>query len=279
MPWQYQPTTEARLQQIFSECGGTDGNYLSTHYKRFAFTLECFASTWNGGARLLDVGGGWLHQGVLFRLAGFEVTSTDIGSMIWAPAQAAADRFGIPYIGFESLAAPVELEALPEASFDVILFAEIIEHITFNPVRMWKALYRLLAPGGRIVVSTPSVYSLQSSLWDPRRWIRRMGLGLPVDEILMVKDTAHHWKEYSVNELQRYFRLLSRDFRIAKALQVDGLYHEPWRGNTLRLARALKRAIPPLRQNIHLEVELPERREGIRIEPGWIWPGRDYSIP
>jgi len=271
---------QAEFLKIFSDCGGTDGNYLITHFPRYLYTLNTLLSTWNGDRkRVLDVGGGWLHQAVLFRLAGFDVTSCDLSSVIWWQVRSAADRHGIPIVPYENLAAPAELEALPPESFDVILFCEIIEHITFNPVRMWKALYRLLAPGGRIVVCTPSVYSLQGPLWSPERWRRRMGVGLRVDDILMIPDTAPHWKEYSLNELQRYFRLLSRDFRIAKALQVDGLYAEPWRGWKLRAARLLKRHVPPLRQNIHMEIALPAKSEGITITPGWDWPPPNYTIP
>jgi 2-polyprenyl-3-methyl-5-hydroxy-6-metoxy-1,4-benzoquinol methylase len=266
--------------KLFEECGGADSSYLETHYKRFVFTLDEFLRTWDWrGKRLLDVGGGLMHQAILFRLAGFDVTSADLSSIIWPRARAVAERHGVIILPFESLAAPVELEALSPQSFDVILFAEIIEHITFNPVRMWKALYRVLAPGGRIVISTPSVYSLQGRLWDVPRWRARMGTGLRVDEILLLHDTSPHWKEYSMKELQRYFRLLSRDFHISKTLYVDGQYPEPWSGWRLSAARFLKRRLPPLRQNIHLEVDLTVRREGISIAPGWHWPAPDNSIP
>lgn len=266
--------------RLFEPCGGTDGVYLRDHFARFAYTLREFSSTWDGkGRRLLDVGGGWMHQAVLFRQAGFEVTSADIATMIWEPAKAAARVHGFRILPFASLAAPVEIESLPPDSFDVILFSEIIEHITFNPVRMWKALYRVLAPGGRIVVSTPSYYSLQGRFWDPARLAARMGGGLLVDEILLVHDTAPHWKEYSMRELHRYFRLLSPDFRIAKSLHVDGLYPEPWTGARRAAARVLKRHVPPLRQNLHVEVELAAKSAGIAIEPGWHWPKADYRVP
>jgi 2-polyprenyl-3-methyl-5-hydroxy-6-metoxy-1,4-benzoquinol methylase len=265
--------------KLFEDCGGTHADYLETHYKRSVFTVDEFLRTWDWrGKRLLDVGGCWMHQAILFKLAGFDVTSAEIASMILSQARSAAKHHGVAILPFETLIAPVELEALPPESFDVVHFAEIIEHITFNPVRMWKALYRLLTPGGRIIVSTPSVYSLQGRLWDVPRWCARMGTGIRVDEILLVHDYSPHWKEYSVKELQRYFRLLSGDFHISKTLYVD-LYTEPWSGWKLSAARFLKRRLPPLRQNIHLEVDLTARREGITIVPGWNWPAPDNSIP
>lgn len=271
------------LLALFRECGEVDqptADYMKTHFARYAFTRDEFLATWDWrGRRLLDIGALHLHQSLLFKLAGFEVTATDLPMLVWPQIRTAADRHGIRLAPCANLACPVELEALPADSFDVILFSEIIEHITFNPVRMWKALYRLLAPGGRIVVTTPSVYSLQGPLLDLARWRRRMGVGIRVEEILQYVETVPHWKEFSAKELQRYFRLLSKDFAITKALHVDGMYDEPWKGWKLRGARFLKRHIPPLRQNIHLEVELTSRGAGIDITPGWGWVPPDYSIP
>lgn len=264
---------------LFRECGEVDENYLKTHFARYVSTRDEFLSTWDWrGRRLLDIGALHLHQSVLFRLAGFEVTATDLPMLVWPQIRAAADRFGIRLAPCQNLAWPVELEAMPPASFDVILFSEIIEHITFNPVRMWKALHRLLAPGGRIVITTPSVYSLQGSLFDLVRWRRHMGVGIRVEEILKYVDTVPHWKEFSIKELQRYFRLLSTDFTISKALYVDGIYDEPWTGWKLRGARLLKRRFPPLRQNIHMEIELTNGGAGIDITPGYDWVPPDYTM-
>jgi 2-polyprenyl-3-methyl-5-hydroxy-6-metoxy-1,4-benzoquinol methylase len=56
--------------------------------------------------------------------------------------------------------------SIPDASFDNIIAAEVIEHLE-NPRAMARELFRLLTPGGLAVVSTPNNESWRSllSLW------------------------------------------------------------------------------------------------------------------
>jgi SAM-dependent methyltransferase len=50
----------------------------------------------------------------------------------------------------------LEREPFPwDTRFDVILFTEVIEHLNFNAVPTLKKLRGLLAPGGRLYLSTP----------------------------------------------------------------------------------------------------------------------------
>jgi 2-polyprenyl-6-hydroxyphenyl methylase/3-demethylubiquinone-9 3-methyltransferase len=89
-----------------------------------------------------------------------------------------------------------------------------------------------------------------------------------VDEILTTPTHGHHWKEYSLSELARYFRLLSPDFVVRRALYVeddtaaDGRFAR-------RVAQAVRRAVPPLRERLHVEVDLPQKSRGVVVEPHW----------
>lgn len=255
--------------EYFLACGGTDDGYLRGHWPRFRNTKARFDARWDkaNGTRVLDVGAHWLHQALLFALDGYQVTASDFGDQLRRPNVARlAAAHGIALLGNDDLEHPAAFSHLPDDAFDVILFGEIIEHITFNPVPMWRELHRLLAPGGRIVVTTPNYYALAAA----RRRLRRGlgdGGGIPVEEILAYRTHGHHWKEYSARELRRYFALLSPDFHVRVALvedEADGPHarrHLP--------VRMLKRAIPWLRSRLHMEVDLPEKRHGIVIEPHW----------
>jgi 2-polyprenyl-3-methyl-5-hydroxy-6-metoxy-1,4-benzoquinol methylase len=53
--------------------------------------------------------------------------------------------------------------ALSAASFDVVIAAEVIEHLE-NPRQVAREWYRLLKPGGTVVLSTPNNESLRSLL-------------------------------------------------------------------------------------------------------------------
>jgi 2-polyprenyl-3-methyl-5-hydroxy-6-metoxy-1,4-benzoquinol methylase len=53
--------------------------------------------------------------------------------------------------------------ALSSASFDVVIAAEVIEHLE-NPRQVAREWYRILKPGGTVVLSTPNNESLRSLL-------------------------------------------------------------------------------------------------------------------
>lgn len=59
--------------------------------------------------------------------------------------------------GYETLCAPVERTGLPDASFDKALAIDIIEHLP-NPLGLLQEAYRLLKPGGEMLVSVPAMH-------------------------------------------------------------------------------------------------------------------------
>jgi SAM-dependent methyltransferase len=48
----------------------------------------------------------------------------------------------------------------PDATFDVVIAAEIIEHLALNPVWALAEIHRVLRPGGRLIITTPNALSL-----------------------------------------------------------------------------------------------------------------------
>ena len=58
----------------------------------------------------------------------------------------------------------VERDRLPfgDDAFAVVLFCEVIEHLLMDPLAALREINRVLAPGGRLVVSTPNVNRLQN---------------------------------------------------------------------------------------------------------------------
>jgi SAM-dependent methyltransferase len=48
--------------------------------------------------------------------------------------------------------------------FDVVLFCEILEHLLMDPVAVLREIYRVLKPGGTLVLTTPNVARLDSVL-------------------------------------------------------------------------------------------------------------------
>jgi 2-polyprenyl-6-hydroxyphenyl methylase/3-demethylubiquinone-9 3-methyltransferase len=259
------------LEAEFTRAGGTDFPYLRTHYARFAATKrEYDRDRQHAPGVVLDIGAHWLHQALLWTLSGWRVVAMDLPTTFeMSMVRTLAARHAIRLLPEDDLEQPDALDALAEHSVDVVLFTEVIEHITFNPVALWRAVYRVLRPGGTIVVTTPNYYALRGRAWAPLRFLGGRGGGLAIESLLRWPTLGHHWKEYSRQELLEYFTRLSPDFRIAKALHTRE-YRAPGFTSALgRTVMAIEGALPMLRPNLHLEVELPAKRAGIIVEPGW----------
>ena len=265
------PTCDA-IERYFAEHGGTAFDYLRLHWHRFSATERRLREhrALAPGSAILDVGAHWLHQSVLYALAGHEVHALDLADTLVLPeVRSAADGLGIRLLVNDDLAHLPALREVPTDRFDLILFTEVIEHITFNPVAMWRELYRVLKPGGRILVTTPNYYALRGRLWAPRRLLAQRGAGLQVRDILELHTHAHHWKEYSLRELVEYFRILSPDFICDRAIKAEQTEWRPQASLKHRGARVIERWVPFLRPSLHLEVELRSKEHGIMVNPHW----------
>jgi SAM-dependent methyltransferase len=49
----------------------------------------------------------------------------------------------------------------PDASFDLVIFSELIEHLVTNPVWTLSEIHRILRPDGRVIITTPNKLSLE----------------------------------------------------------------------------------------------------------------------
>ena len=258
-----------KLIELFGEC--TDADYLKTHYPRFCLTRELAYKGWKWEkADILDVGAHWLHQSVLYALDGHHVTATDFSVTLNDPGvRKTAAQFNIDLFEYDDLSSERVFDGLDDNSMDVILFCEILEHITFNPVNMWKAFYRVLRPGGRIIITTPNFYSAKNIFSATWRFLSGQGSGISVQEILNKHTHSPHWKEFSRKELRNYFRSLSADFELNNQhyiSYISGPLRLNWKG---MLAYDSANFIPIFRNGIYLEIDLPRKDSGITVTPGW----------
>ena len=92
-----------------------------------------------------------------------------------------------------------ERDAFPyaDATFDLVLWCEVIEHLTANPVHALAEIHRVLKPGGALVVTTPNVARTDNvaallrgdNVYDPYH------LGSPLSG-------SRHSREYTFAELR-----------------------------------------------------------------------------
>jgi 2-polyprenyl-3-methyl-5-hydroxy-6-metoxy-1,4-benzoquinol methylase len=259
--------------RYFAE-GQTDLGYLHAHFPRFLLTKKMFDEQPHPkmqGKRMLDIGAHWLHQSFLWRESGYDVVAADVGLTLdlpWVKEQAARNQ--VTLVSYERLDDGKAFSSLADESVDVVLFCEILEHITFNPMAFWSEVYRVLSPGGRIVVTTPNFYWLRGRFWNMKRLMGRGGGGIPVQEILHTPTYGHHWKEYSLRECVEYFNALSNDLMVARADYAKDprpIHDSASSGD--RLARKLEDSVRALNWGLHIEVEKVGRSAGIAFVPTW----------
>lgn len=261
------PTLEIYKDQFLAE---TDIGYLHTHYPRFKMTWDFAWRNMDTIGTLLDVGAHWLHQCLFYAGEGVRVTAADLPGTFEGPkVQAIAKQHKIRLVTYTNLSDPRVFDQLPNSHYDLVLFAEIIEHITFNPVDMWKAIYRVLRPGGRILVTTPNYYHLGGRAWNLKRLFSHSGGGITPQDILNTPTFGPHWKEFSAKELLQYFTLLSPDFEVTEIQHSTIPYSQPTNFGE-KLQRRLEDWFPLLRNNLFVEVTLARKEVGIVPNPIWV---------
>lgn len=207
----------AAVRELVDRTGNPhDLAYYNLHEQRFRKTAERIVDLVPRGADVLDVGSHYLHQSAILKHLGYAVSGMDVAAHTTLPFVAGRARsLGIPNheIANADYAEGAFLTEMADA-FDCVMFCEILEHITFNPVRFWKRMHELLRVNGIIYVTTPNslkLLSLLGTVWNALT-LRKIGIG--VGQIVHEVTYGHHWKEYSAAELVEYFRILSPDFSV-----------------------------------------------------------------
>lgn len=143
----------ARLQQRAQADGKTA--YLRLHRYRYAAILAALAPP---PARVLEVGTtpGQFTEALV--ATGYQVSGVDLDP---TGRQALWEQLGVAVCR-----ANLEQEPIPfaDATFDQVIFSEVIEHLVFSPLPLLRELRRVLAPGGLLVLTTPNELYLKSRL-------------------------------------------------------------------------------------------------------------------
>jgi SAM-dependent methyltransferase len=108
------------------------------------------------GPRVLDVGAQIGAFALFAASLGCRTSAVDYGFYAKKYGKIAADH-GVDYQQCD-----VGLQPLPFAdnSFDFATYSDVIEHHSFSPKRVLREIHRVLAPGGRLIVTTPNHASI-----------------------------------------------------------------------------------------------------------------------
>ncbi len=164
--------------------------------------------------RILEIGAFVGIVSTALSRCGFHVTAHDV------PKVSTDDRLrehygreGITPVSFLLQDRPYPL---PDASFDLIVFCEVLEHLNFNPLPVLSEFRRLLKPEGLIYVATPNQTSLVhrlmilggKSFYYPVSYFQD---GIDPESLAAF---GYHWHEFTQSELIDLFRL--RNFELVR---------------------------------------------------------------
>lgn len=191
-----------------------DYEYFMYSRDRFERMAESLLSHVPGKSTVLNIGSHLLHSSMILVKLGYEVTGVDV-SVFWDIdyVKEREVKYGVQKIMEDDLE-NFESMRHHKITYDVIIFAEILEHITFNPIKMWNRIYNLSEDGGLIYLTTPNSMALPTVMRALKDILFFNGIGTKVDDIFSHVTYGHHWKEYSKKEIKRYFKSLSIDFKV-----------------------------------------------------------------
>lgn len=174
--------------------------YVKDHKERIASDLEIVKNNTNTQQKILEYGAIPLLTTVALKEIGYEVRALDI----------APERFStsIQQQALQVVKCDVEKEITPfeDATFDVVIFNEIFEHLRINPIFTLQEVHRVLKPQGTLLLSTPNLRSL---IGIRNFLFKNLGYSCSADpyvEYQKLEKLGHmgHVREYTVREVSDF---------------------------------------------------------------------------
>lgn len=177
--------------------------------------LARFPST--SSRRALEVGCANGYVAYLFRLLGFEVSAVDAYD-----DEKRAELFRKGGIAYQetNLNAVTPLSEFAPESFDLVLLGEVFEHILNQPAGLLREIFRLLRPGGLLILTTPNPSTLANAirllrdgylLWGTAEFLKET----KVDGGRIIDQGGIHYREYPA--------WVVRNLMAELGYQVDGV--------------------------------------------------------
>jgi len=107
------------------------------------------------------------------------------------------EKEGVPYTSFDLTGGELPYAT---ASFDVVTFKQVIEHLPFSAKPTLRSFYRILRPGGLLLLSTPNIVRLSSVF----RLLWRKSVHSPLEHFFESEfPFTGHFREYTMEEIKR----------------------------------------------------------------------------
>lgn len=175
---------------------------------------------------VLDIAAGWAIPSRLLLKEGYEVHLTDSYAIGGQPI-CDYNRNIFPLTRIDDL----DRDKLPfsTGSFDAVLWLGTIEHLQNSPKRILTWIYRILRPGGVVLIDTPNILELR------KRIMLLLGRSI-MPQVKFIYDAprhADHHLEYTKRDLEYVVR--KSGFTVAYSEEVDTI-------SAITIERRMKRA-------------------------------------
>ena len=163
--------------------------YLRYHAPRYSTLLDLINKEYKEGERILDIGRSKLTQML------FNSLQTSIDTLGFEPD--ADTDWGKHYHFNLNNCQDLELWRRDIKPYDLIVFAEVIEHLYTSPNYVLSFINSITAPGGRVFLQTPNAVALHKRL--------KMLIGKnPYEKIRENDKDPGHFREYTKQEIVEY---------------------------------------------------------------------------
>lgn len=236
--------------------GAENPAYAAFHRPRFLFLLRVLRTCGaTAQSRILDIGASQLTL-LIARELGVRVESMGL--------EDDAETNEVRHHRFDLNAVQDRPQwKLDIGPYDIVVFAEVLEHLYTAPELVLRYLRELLVPGGVLLLQTPNAVAFRKRV--------KMAAGLnPFERIRIQRDNPGHFREYTAGELREL--LVGAGFSIEEVWMrhyVDVRYarhevgSEPPRVIAGSLKNMLYRLFPaPLREGITVLARRPRAVAG-----------------
>lgn len=199
--------------------------YDSYHARRVRYAVAtCRSVRRNSETRVLDIGRSKLTE----RLKGHYLNVTTLGFACTAP----------DHITFDLNDAR---EGMPTAErFELIVMAEVLEHLYTAPEIVLSMLRRMLVPGGHLVIQTPNAVDLLKRL-------KLLAGKNPYERIRADTTNPGHFREYTKRELIEIARAAGFEVVSHSYAEYFGAYGGDMKRKVLLpMLRLVALLVPPL---------------------------------